>query len=164
MPNSAPLPHPEDTDLSTPSLTFATEIAATIGQPMMIGPVGGGLRAVVPITGGTLSGPLLNGEILPGGADWALLQPDGTAYVDARYVIRLADGGCLGIRNTGLCRPVEGSQTVFTGHSQPKFEAPAGPHDWLNGAVFTCAFRSDLAEGVVRLRLYLMEGDGSAPN
>lgn len=145
-------------------LTFATEITAAIGEPTLVGPVTGGLRAVVPILSGTLAGPMLNGEIVPGGADWALLQPDGTAYVDARYIIRLADGGLICIRNTGLCRPAAGSQTVFTGHSQPKFEAPAGPHDWLNGAVFTCAFRSDLTEGVVRLRLYLMEGDGSAPN
>ena len=145
-------------------LTFATEITASIGDPTMVGPVPGGLRAMVPIAGGTVSGPLLTGDIIPGGADWALLQPDGTAYVDARYIIRLADGSFVCIRNTGLCRPVDGSQTLFTGHSQPRFEAPSGPHDWLNAAVFTCAFRSDLSQGIVRLRLYLMEDDGSAPN
>lgn len=150
--------------MAQPGLVFATQITATIGEPTMVGPVAGGLRAVVPIAGGTLSGPLLNGEIVPGGADWALLQPDGTALVDARYIIRMEDGGLVCIRNSGLCRPVDGSQTLFGGHSQPKFEAPVGPHDWLNGAVFTCAFRSDLAEGIVRLRLYLMEGDGSAPD
>ena len=150
--------------MPTPTLAFATEITATIGQSTMVGPVTGGLRAVVPIVGGTLSGPLLSGEIVPGGSDWALLQPDGTAYVDARYLIRLSDGSCVAIRNTGLCHPVEGSETIFTGHSQPKFEAPDGPHHWLNGAVFTCAFRSDLSEGIVRLRLYLMEGDGSEPS
>jgi hypothetical protein len=150
--------------MPAPILTFATEITATIGQPTILGPVAGGVRAVVPIVGGTLAGPLLSGEIVPGGADWALLQPDGTAYVDARYVIRLSDGGCVAIRNTGFCRPVEGSQILFTGHSQPSFEAPDGQHAWLNGAVFTCAFRSDLSEGIVRLRLSLMEGEGSAPN
>lgn len=149
--------------MTGPSLTFATEITASIGQPIMVGPVAGGLRAMVPIVGGQLAGPLLTGRILPGGADWALLQPDGTALVDARYAIELADGGCVSIRNAGLCRPVEGSQTLFHGHSQPRFEAPEGPNAWLNGAVFTCAFRSDLAEGVVRLRLYLMEGPGSEP-
>jgi hypothetical protein len=148
--------------MAVPQLSFVTEITARVGTPTIVGPVIGGLRAMVPITGGTLIGPHLNGQILPGGADWALLQPDGAALVDARYIIRLSDGGHVVIRNTGLCRPEPGSDTVFTGQSQPVFEAPPGPHDWLNGAVFTCTFRSDLAAQVVRLRLFLMEGAASA--
>ena len=36
-----------------------------------------GVRRVIPITGGTFSGPKIKGEVLPGGEDWQLVRPDG---------------------------------------------------------------------------------------
>ena len=37
--------------------------------------------------GGTVSGPRLNGRILPGGADWQIIRADGAADIEARYTI-----------------------------------------------------------------------------
>jgi Protein of unknown function (DUF3237) len=43
----------------------------------------------VPLTGGTFTGPDLNGKLLPGSsADWQIVLPDGTAQGDIRYTFR----------------------------------------------------------------------------
>ena len=46
-------------------------------------------RRIVPILGGTVIGPRLTAEILPGGADWQVVRPDGTLEVVARYTLDL---------------------------------------------------------------------------
>ena len=51
----------------------------------------GGGRRMVPITGGTVSGTH-SGTILPGGADWQEVLPDGSLDIAARYVLKLHDG------------------------------------------------------------------------
>ena len=72
---------------TTAALEFATEIAVTVAAPLVIGEIGGGVREVIPITGGTMRGPLLNGEVLPGGADWCLIESGEThGWVNARFL------------------------------------------------------------------------------
>jgi hypothetical protein len=58
-------------------------------------------RRVVPITGGRVSG-LFDAEILPGGADWQLVRPDGTIEIDTRYSARTADGEHVHFRTSGV--------------------------------------------------------------
>ena len=139
-------------------LIHVTDLTATVGAPLFLGPVAAGLRAIVPIVGGSFDGPRLKGKVVPMGADWALLQPDGSAHVDARYLLEMHDGVLVGIRNRGFCRPVEGQDNVFAGQSSPEFEAPiSSPYAWMNDAQFTCTFTSDLSKGEVNLRFYLIE-------
>lgn len=47
------------------------------------------VAAPIPITGGTLRGPQLNGRVLAGGADFQLVVSDTAADLDARYIIAL---------------------------------------------------------------------------
>lgn len=144
-------------------LTPVTTLTARVGAPHLLGPVPGGMRGIVPITGGSFDGPRLSGTVLPMGADWALLQPDGSAHVDARYLLQMADGTLVGIRNRGFCRPLPGQDNVYAGQSTPVFEAPEGsPHDWVNRATFTCSFISDLSKGEVCLQFHLVEPDPTA--
>lgn len=139
-------------------LTHVTDLVAKVGAPLLLGPVTGGMRGIVPITGGAFDGPRLRGTVLPMGADWALLQPDGSAHVDARYLLQMEDGTLVGIRNRGVCRPVPGQDNVYAGQSTPEFEAPTGsPHAWMNEARFVCSFTSSLAKGEVHLRFHLIE-------
>jgi len=56
-------------------------------------------RNVIPITGGTLTGGLVAGEVLPGGADYQNFSAQPT--IDARYLWRTADGDVIMVRNTG---------------------------------------------------------------
>lgn len=139
--------------MTPPGLTPVGTLIVTVAPPIMVGPVGARVRGVVPITGGTLTGAV-SGRILPGGFDWAWLAPDGSARVEARYVLELADGTPVTIVNTGLCRPEPGSETRFAGESAPEFEVAPGPHDWLMRHLFLCRFTSDLAEGRVTLDLW----------
>lgn len=63
-------------------------VNAVLEEPLEWAPTAGGQRRVIGLAGGTVEGPLLSGEILRGGADWQILQPDGTAIVEARYTLR----------------------------------------------------------------------------
>jgi hypothetical protein len=67
---SAPLPDP--------SLTRVYRLEATVGEPLDLGDIAQGRRRIVPLTGGTFTGPDLNGKLLPGSsADWQIVLPDG---------------------------------------------------------------------------------------
>jgi hypothetical protein len=63
------------------------EIDLAVGPPVAIGQA----RRCIPILGGVVSGRL-TGEVMPGGADWQQIGSDGTIEIDARYVLKLAEG------------------------------------------------------------------------
>jgi hypothetical protein len=99
-------------------------------------------------TGGTFSGPELNGTLLPGAsADWQIVRPDGSALADIRYVLR-TDHGALpyissqGVRHgsadvlarLGRGEEVDASEYVF--RTSTKIETAASDLDWLNKGVF----------------------------
>ena len=79
--------------LPPPELEHVCDLAVTIAAPVEVGQTVSGLRRMIPITGGVVRGPLLNGKVLAGGADFQLILGGGTqAHLDARYVIELDDG------------------------------------------------------------------------
>ncbi len=108
-----------------PRLTFVARLEVDITRPLMIGQMQAGLREVIPISGGKLAGPLLNGTVLPGGADWCLTRADGTAAVWARYTLALDDGTLVMVTNSGLALPQ--ADGTYTGHTVPQFEVGPGP-------------------------------------
>ncbi|WP_328958981.1 DUF3237 domain-containing protein [Kitasatospora purpeofusca] len=61
-----------------------------------------GRRRVINIIGGSFNGPRLRGKILPGGADWQVLHPDGTATIDTRSTLRTHDGAHLYLITNGV--------------------------------------------------------------
>ena len=50
----------------------------------VIGPTPEGLRVNLYITGGEVTGPKLQGQVLPVGADWLTIRPDGVALLNVR--------------------------------------------------------------------------------
>jgi len=109
-----------------------------------LGPSKYGARYVVPITGGRFASDKLlelRGAVLPGGADWQLVRPDGVLELDARYSLRADDGSLIHVRNRGIAArapAVEGQPPapVYV-RTSPQFEAPlASPHAWLNHTLF----------------------------
>ena len=48
--------------LPHPHLTKIYRLEATLGEPQVLGETSGGRRRIVPLTGGTFSGPELRGE------------------------------------------------------------------------------------------------------
>ncbi len=101
-------------------------------------------RAFMPVLGGSITGPRLNAEIVPGtGGDWPRLT-EGSAVVDGQWVIRAGDGTLILMKHTGFLREGlgahwRGESAEFAApslHLSPMFEAPDGPHDWLTWTVF----------------------------
>ena len=60
-----------------PPLAFLAQVRCEVGALVNLGAGPYGERRCVPLLGGSVSGPGLNGEILPGGADWQILRADG---------------------------------------------------------------------------------------
>src|SRR5512143_842016 len=87
---------------TAPGLRFAFAIKARVGPIQDLGQTARGHRRIIDILGGEVQGPKLVGEILPGGADWQIVRPDGTIEVVARYTIRAQSGGLVYVQNEGL--------------------------------------------------------------
>jgi hypothetical protein len=127
---------------------FAFEARVTVDKPLVVGESAHGLRRIVPITGGTVAGPLFKGRVVPGGADWQFVRPDGVLEVLAKYTLQADDGTLVLIENRGLrhASPAVMERITKGENVDPKeyyfrttaqFEAPRGSkYEWLNRAVF----------------------------
>ena len=134
--------------LPMPRLTPVYRLEATLGEPLDLGDTIQGHRRVVPLTGGTFTGPELNGELVPGAsADWQIVLPDGTALGDIRYTLQ-SDGGALlyvqsrGIRHGSpevLARLRRGEHvdaSEYTFRTSTQIETAATELDWINKGIF----------------------------
>jgi hypothetical protein len=132
---------------------FSFELRVSLTAPLTIGPSKLGLRRLIPIAGGTFEGPDLQGEIVPGGADWQLTRPDGVLEVDARYTLRASDAVLIHVRNRGIVVFPPLVETPYV-RTVPEFEAPLeSPHAWLNRTLFLGTLH--LVSGTeVRVRMY----------
>ena len=81
-----------------PSLQPLVRLQVEVAPPDMIDPTG---RRLIPILGGTVSGSL-SGHILPGGADWQTIWPDGRIEINARYVLELDCGATVEVQSDGI--------------------------------------------------------------
>jgi hypothetical protein len=134
--------------LPPPQLEHLCDLAVTIAAPVEVGQTPAGLRRMIPITGGTVTGARVNGKVLAGGADFQLILDGGTqAHLDARYVIELDDGSRVFVQNTALrVASLENSQRIMNGQPvdpreiyfrcQPKLEATAPQWAWLSESQF----------------------------
>jgi len=114
---------------------------------MIVGQTPRGLRRIIPITGGTVEGPNIKGEILRGGSDWQFIRDDGVTELEAHYQFKTDDGTIIYIKNTGIRvaspevakRMAAGEQVSpdeYYFRAVPKFEAPEGKYFWMNNALF----------------------------
>ena len=84
-----------------PGLEPAFTVDARLGPLEDHGATRAGHRRVIPIAGGRVSG-LFEAELLPGGADWQVVRPDGTIEIDTRYSARTAAGEFVHFRTSGV--------------------------------------------------------------
>ena len=129
---------------------FVFEAAVTVAAPLDLGDTGGGVRRVVPITGGRVTGPMLKGEVLPGGADWQVIRPDGVTEIEAKYTLRADDGALIMITNPGVRHgPPEVMRRLAAGEAvdpslyyfrtTPRFETSSPKYGWLRRHVFVAS-------------------------
>ena len=134
--------------LPPPQLEHVCDLAVTIAPPVEVGQTVAGQRRMIPITGGVVKGPRMNGKVLAGGADFQLILAGGTqAHLDARYVIELDDGTRVFVQNTALrVASLENSQRIMRGEPvnpaeiyfrcQPQLEAAGEKWAWLAESQF----------------------------
>src|SRR6478672_925933 len=132
-------------ELPDPVLTQVYRLKAVMGPPLNFGDVLAGHRQVVPLMGGTFTGPELNGSLLPGGsASWQLVLPAGAALAQVRYTLQTDHGALLYVRSSGVSQgnpeaapqhaDIDPGERLF--HAATRIETAAPPLDWLNKGVF----------------------------
>jgi hypothetical protein len=134
--------------LPVPKLTHVYRLDATLGAPLELGDVSQGHRRIVAVTGGTFTGPELNGKLLPGAsADWQILLPDGTALGDIRYTLQTEGGELLYVQSRSvrhgsaevlarLARGEDVDASEYTFRASTQIETAAQDLDWLNKGIF----------------------------
>ncbi len=131
-------------EVPAPSLptTYVFTIEAAIDPVLDMGASVDGMRRSIPITGGSVAGPELNGTVLPGGADYQVTRTDGTTLLRAVYMIRTDDGALVNVVNEGYIVPpgTSGNDELYF-RTSPLFTAPNGKYGWLNHTVFVSAIR-----------------------
>lgn len=136
----AQTPPPTGKDAMTPILELALTAWVQIGPLEAIGEIPGGQGRIIPITGGEFEGPRLKGKVVPGGADWQTVRPDGVTELRAHYGLRTDDGALIQVQNYVLARidvPASDDKPAQRKlRGVITFTAPKGPHDWLNKTVF----------------------------
>lgn len=131
---AAPVPAGGHFDI--PGVEFAFAARVLLEPTQEVGRTPYGMRRRVPIIGGTVEGPRLTGAVIAGGADWQLQRADDMTVIEADYMIRASDGAQIHVYNRGLSNSrVKGAATRYL-RTVPQFEAPVGPHDWLNQSIF----------------------------
>jgi hypothetical protein len=119
--------------------TLITE-NVTLGPSQRVGVSKRGMRNIIPITGGTVSGRI-TGKVLMGGADYQILSPPAT--IDAHYLWQTDDGETIIVRNGGSF-----------GGLVPTFETRVdGPYAYLNTGSYLSS-NPGRGEGGVALVFY----------
>ena len=134
--------------IALPSLAPIADISVEIGAPIVVGDTPAGLRRVIPILGGTVSGRI-QGRILNCGADFQILKRDDVTELEARYVIETASGLVYVVNNGVRSGPKEVMDALARGEkvdpslvyfrAVPKFETAAPDLLWLTRKIFICS-------------------------
>ena len=85
-----------------PVLVPMAQVRCEVGALVSLGAAKYGERRYVPLLGGTVAGPELNGTIVEGGVDWQVNRADGVLDIAAHYVIRAPDGGLIEVQSDGM--------------------------------------------------------------
>lgn len=133
-------------------------------EPPLFLPTATGTRLVYVTRAGRLVGDRLNGELLPGGADWLTLGSDGVGRLDVRAVLRLDDRALVSLTVNGTVALTDEQRTRFAAgealgsdelamRTQLNFETdPEGPHAWLN--TLTTVAINELGPGSIGYRVF----------
>lgn len=121
---------------------FLMELRANLDM-QIIGDTPNGHRRVYPILGGSVQGPGIEGDVLPGGSDALLVRPDGSGLLDVRLTVKTSDDALIYITYRGILNPIPAlearlmaGETVpasdYYFRTAPLFETAAGRYAYLN--------------------------------
>jgi hypothetical protein len=133
--------------LPRPELDHVCTLHVTLDPIREMGTGRAGARRIIPIVGGTVTGPRINGRILNVGADWQTLFADGLAELDTRYAMETDDGATIEIVNYGYRHgPKEVLEAVARGEpvdpasyymrTHARLETGDDRYAWVNRTLF----------------------------
>ncbi|WP_238368125.1 DUF3237 domain-containing protein [Mesobacterium pallidum] len=133
--------------LPAPSLSHVCDLTVALDPIREMGRGRAGQRRIIPIVGGVMEGPRLNGRILNVGADWQTIWEGGVAELDTRYALETDDGALIEIINYGFRHgPAEVMARVAAGEevdpgayymrTHAKLETGDARYDWVNRTLF----------------------------
>lgn len=136
--------------ITMPRLLHAFDVEAIVDAPIEIGDTPLGVRRMIPILEGSVSGPRLSGRLLPHGVDYQIIRADGLADIHARYAIETPEGARVYVENTGIRHgPPEAMARLRRGErvdpsiiyfrASPKFETAAPSLAWMMRSIFICS-------------------------
>lgn len=151
--------------LPSPALQFVAHAEVLLGEPFDLGELPPGRRRVIPIIGGSVDGPLLQGTILDYGGDWQLVWDDGTAVIDTRYLLRTGDDQLVSLQTRGFRHaPAQTLARLAAGEDvDPAYyyfrvtavlETAAERYRWVNQTVFVAV--ASRARAAVAYDLYAL--------
>jgi hypothetical protein len=134
-------------DLPAPQLDLVCRLSVTLDPIREMGAGRAGQRRIIPIIGGSVRGPRLNGRLLNLGADWQTIFADGLAELDTRYAMQTEDGAVIEIVNYGYRHgPAEVLAAVAAGEdvdparyymrTHARLETGDPRYDWVNRTLF----------------------------
>jgi hypothetical protein len=129
---------------------YAFTITAHIGEVTSAGDIGHGVRRIIPIIGGEVRGPDINGKVCAFGADFQVIRPNELIELEAKYAFETDDGAVVYVENRGIrFGPIELLRQLKRGEavdpnliyfrSVPKFETGAERYRWLMQYLFVAS-------------------------
>lgn len=116
-----------------------------------VGPLGH--RQIYAVVYGSFEGPRLKGNLLPGSADAALSNADGTMWLDLRSTFEPDDGAYIYCQGNGVWRSDPAQPDKSEGEpaeygdmyimSTQQFETGGERYKWLNDMVFVAEGKMD---------------------
>jgi len=95
-----------------------------------------GSRVIVPVTGGTFSGPRLKGTALSNGGDWITRRPDGASLLNVRATLKTDDDQLIYMTYDGIMyTPQGGKPSDMYWRTTPRFETSSQKYEWLTRVV-----------------------------
>ena len=130
-----------------PKLRHFCDIAAELGPVREMGDGRAGRRRIIPIVGGSVTGPGISGRLLDLGADWQTIFADGVAELDTRYAMETDDGAVIEVVNYGYRHgPAEVIERLAAGEEVPhdsyymrtqaRLETGHPGYGWVNRTLF----------------------------
>ena len=139
----------DNTAPQAPDLEYFGTLNIEVATPVEVGRTHAGQRRVIPITGGTVTGPKVSGTILNAGADFQVIRSETESDLDARYVMEFDDGARVFVTNmayrTGAAEDIAAiargekipAERIYF-RCAPRFEvadSPATSWQWLESTV-----------------------------
>jgi len=107
------------------------DVAFDVATPQVLGS-----RVIVPVTGGTFSGPKLKGTALGGGSDAILRRADGASILNVRAILKTDDEQLIYMTYDGIMyTPPGGKPGDLYFRTRPSFETASQKYDWITRIV-----------------------------